>query len=58
MDQFLGSIPVRLLMPFNSGAKYGIIKVSARDGSKMADDEFKEVFIDHVQIRMTNEGIL
>lgn len=48
---------VKLLMPINSGARYAIIKVSARDGSKMADDEFKEVFIDHVQIRMTNQGI-
>ena len=49
---------VRLLMPLTSGARYGIIKVSARDGSKMADDEFKEVFIDNIQIRMTNQGIL
>jgi len=49
---------LRLLMPLAKDAKYGIIKISARDSSLMADDEYKEVFIDHVQVRMTNEGLL
>lgn len=49
---------IRLLMPLAKDAKCGIVKISARDGSAMADNEFKDVFIDNVRVRMTNEGLL
>lgn len=48
---------IRLVMPLNRDAKFGIVKISVRDTSKLADDEFSEVFVDNVRVCMTNNGL-
>ena len=49
---------IRLVMPLSRDAKFGIVKISVRDTNKLADDEFSEVFVDNVQVRLTNKGLL
>ena len=48
---------VKLVMPLSPTAKFGIVKISVRDDSQSADDEFSEVFVDNVQVCMTNKGL-
>ncbi|MCU0712556.1 MAG: hypothetical protein MUC43_10895 [Pirellula sp.] len=48
---------VKLVMPLPNDARYGIVKISARESGMGADDTFKEVFVDNVRIRMTNKEV-
>jgi hypothetical protein len=48
---------VKLVMPLPNDARYGIVKISARESGIGADDKYKEVFVDNVQIRMTNKEV-
>jgi hypothetical protein len=48
---------VKLLMPLPKDARYGIVKISALESGEGADDKYKEVFVDNVQIRMTNKEV-
>lgn len=48
---------LKLVMPLSNDARYGIVKISARESGTGADDNYKEVFVDNVQIRMTNKEV-
>jgi hypothetical protein len=48
---------ISLVMPLSREAKFGIVKISVRDFSDSPDDEFSEVFVDNVKVRMTNKGL-
>jgi hypothetical protein len=48
---------VKLVMPLPNDARYGIVKISAHESGTGADDKYQEVFVDNVQIRMTNKEV-
>lgn len=49
---------LRLVMPLGRDVKFGIVKISVRDISMFTDDEFSEVFVDNVRVRVINQGKL
>lgn len=48
---------LKLVTPLPQNTKYGIVKISVRETGVGADGKYKEVFVDNVQIRMTNKEV-
>lgn len=48
---------IKLMMPLIPDKNFGIIKISVADRSSSAENVFSEVFVDNVQVRMTNKGL-
>jgi len=48
---------VKLVMPLPNDSRYGIVKISAHESGTGADGKYQEVFVDNVQIRMTNKEV-
>lgn len=48
---------LKLIMSLPNDTRYGIIKISARESGMGTDGTCEEVFVDNVQIRMTNKEV-
>lgn len=49
---------IKLIMPLSQNAKFGILKISVRDDSGLRDEDFSEIFVDNVQVRLRSRGVL
>jgi hypothetical protein len=49
---------INLVMPLSKDARFGIVKISVRDGGNMDEKDYPEVFVDNVRIRIRGKELL
>jgi hypothetical protein len=49
---------IRLVMPLNRDAAFGLVKISVRNSDSADNKEIPEVFVDNVQVRVKSQGVL